>query len=68
MAAALSECGAAVRGRATIFNREKVTELLAPNWLCETALASRELGFTARIPMRSGFAETATWYKQQTWL
>lgn len=68
MAAALSECGAAVRGRATIFTREKVTELLAPNWLCETALARRELGFTARIPMRSGFAETATWYKQQTWL
>ena len=68
VAAGLSEFGAALRGRATIFNREKVAELLAPNWLCETALASRELGFTARIPMRTGFAETATWYKQQTWL
>lgn len=67
-AAIVSELGAALRGRGTIFNREKVTELLAPNWLCETALASRDLGFEAQIPIEIGFAETATWYKQQTWL
>ena len=68
MAATVSEGGAAVRGRATIFNREKVKELFAPAWLCETALAKRELGFEAQIPMATGFAETAAWYKQQTWL
>ena len=68
MAAAVSEGGAAVIGRATIFNREKVKELLAPGWLCETVLAKQELGFEAQIPLATGCAETAAWYKQQTWL
>ena len=68
LAATLSEGGAAVMGRAAIFNREKVKELLAPAWLCETALAKQELGFEAQIPMATGFAATAAWYKQQTWL
>ena len=68
MAATVSEGGAAAIGRTTIFNREKVKELLAPGWLCETALAKQELGFEAQIPIATGFAETAAWYKQQTWL
>ncbi len=68
MAATVSEGGAAVLGRATIFNREKVKELLVPGWLCETALAKQELGFEAQIPLATGFAATAAWYKQQKWL
>ena len=68
MAAMVSEGGAAALGRTTIFNREKVKELLAPGWLCETTLAKRELGFEAQISMATGLAETAAWYKQQTWL
>ena len=68
MVASVSEMTAALIGRATILNREKVKELLAPGWLCETALAKQELGFEAQIPIATGFAETAAWYKQQTWL
>lgn len=68
IAAAVSEGGAAMIGRATIFNREKVKELLAPGWLCETALAKQELGFEAKIPLSTGFAETAAWYKRKAWL
>ena len=66
--AIFSELAALIRGKTTILNREKVKELLAPNWLCETGLAKRELGFEARIPIAAGFAETAAWYKQETWL
>ena len=68
LAATASEGGAAAIGRTTIFNREKAKELLAPGWLCETALAKRELGFEAQISMATGLADTAAWYKQQTWL
>ncbi len=68
LAATVSEGGAALIGRATIFNREKVKELLAPGWLCETALAKRELGFEAQVPLATGCVETAAWYRQQTWL
>jgi nucleoside-diphosphate-sugar epimerase len=67
-AAALSEWGAGVAGRATIFNREKAEELLAPGWLCETEPAERELGFRARVPLAEGLAETAAWYRQHGWL
>lgn len=68
VAAMVSEWGAALRGRATIFNREKVQEMLAPGWLCETAGAKRDLGFEVRIPLPAGFAATAAWYREQGWL
>lgn len=68
VAAMMSEWGAALRGRATIFNREKVQEMLAPGWLCETAGAKRDLGFEVQIPLPVGFAATAAWYREQGWL
>ncbi len=67
-AAAASELGARMLGRATIFNRDKARELLAPGWLCETAAAERELGFVARIRLESGLKETAEWYRARGWL
>lgn len=67
-AAAVSELGARLVGRATIFNRDKTRELLAPGWLCETAAAERDLGFVARTPLASGLKETAEWYRSRGWL
>lgn len=68
LAAALSEGFARVTGRATIFNRDKVRELLARGWLCTTERAERELGFRATIPLDQGIAETAHWYRTEGWL
>jgi nucleoside-diphosphate-sugar epimerase len=68
IAAVISEWAAALRGQATIFNREKVKELLAPGWLCETEGAKRDLGFEVRIPLPAGFLATAAWYREQGWL
>lgn len=67
-AAMMSEWGAALRGQATIFNREKVQEMLAPGWLCEIEGAKRDLGFTGRIPLPTGLIATAAWYREQGWL
>ncbi|HEX7088985.1 MAG TPA: NAD-dependent epimerase/dehydratase family protein [Longimicrobiales bacterium] len=67
-AALASEWSAALGGRATIFNRDKARELLAPGWLCETEAARRDLGFEARIPLPQGLAETAAWYRAAGWL
>jgi nucleoside-diphosphate-sugar epimerase len=67
-AAMMSEWGAALRGQATIFNREKVQEMLAPGWLCETEGAKRDLGFAGRIPLPTGLTTTAAWYREQGWL
>ncbi len=67
-AAAISELGAAAVGRATIFNREKAREMLAPGWLCETEAAKQDLGFVERIPLLIGLTETAAWYREHGWM
>lgn len=68
VAGATSEWGAALVGRTTIFNRDKVRELLAPGWLCETETLRKDAGFTARIALPDGLEETATWYRANGWL
>ena len=67
-AAWVSEAAARAGGRATIFNRDKVRELLAPGWICTTARAEAELGFRASIPLEEGIRETAEWYRNEGWL
>ena len=67
-AAAVSEVVSRLAGRSSIFNREKVRELLAPAWLCETETARRELGFEASIALPRGLQETARWYIENRWL
>ncbi len=68
LAARCSEWGAAMMGRTTIFNRDKVQELLAPSWLCETAAARQDLCFEARMPLADGLTRTVAWYREQGWL
>lgn len=68
LAAAVSEKAARLSSRGTIFNRDKVRELLAPGWICSTGLAERELGFRTAIPLEQGIAETAAWYRAAGWL
>lgn len=68
VAAALSEWSSAAVGRATIFNRDKARELLAPGWQCETEAAIRDLAFTPRITLEQGLSETAAWYRARGWL
>jgi nucleoside-diphosphate-sugar epimerase len=68
MAAAISESVARMSGGATIFNRDKARELLAPGWLCETDTAREKLGFETRIPLARGLNETAQWYRNEGWL
>lgn len=67
-AATMSELGAGVLGRSTVFNREKARELLAPGWLCETETLSREVGFVPKITLADGLAQTAAWYRGEGWI
>lgn len=67
-AALLSEGVAMLRGRASIFNREKVVELLAPGWECDVGRAREELGFETNVALERGLAETAAWYRAWGWL
>lgn len=67
-AGAANEWLARAVGRSTIFNRDKVRELLAPGWLCETDAARTELGFEPRFRLHEGLVETARWYRAYGWL
>ncbi len=67
-AAAVSEGVARLVGQATIFNRDKARELLAPGWLCETDRAREILGFSAATPLADGLRQTARWYRDEGWL
>lgn len=67
LAAHASEKIARLGSRATIFNRDKVEELLAPGWICSTERAERELGFRTTIALEQGIAATAAWYRAEGW-
>jgi nucleoside-diphosphate-sugar epimerase len=68
LAAGASEMFARLSGRSTMFNREKVREVLAPGWLCETQSARNAFGFAAEIPLAAGVQSTAEWYRTKGWL
>lgn len=57
-----------ILNRPQIFDRDKVRELLAPGWLCETEAALDDLGFRARISLADGMRETAAWYREKGWI
>ncbi len=55
-------------GKTLPLNSDKVTELLAPAWVCNPEKARRELGFVAATPFAEGISRTVQWYQQQGWL
>jgi nucleoside-diphosphate-sugar epimerase len=67
-AARLSEAASRIAGQSSVFNREKVLELLAPAWLCETDSARQVLGFEAKVSLPEGLRRTAQWYRDNGWL
>jgi hypothetical protein len=57
-----------ISGHPQIFDSDKVRELLAPGWLCETSAARQDLAFSAEIPLADGLRTTAMWYREKRWL
>jgi hypothetical protein len=51
-----------------VVNRDKVREMLARFWLCDTSRAKRELSFEIRYPLAVGAQEAYRWYRDQGWL
>ncbi len=68
MLAAGSETWSRLTGRATIFNFNKVHELLQVNWGCSGERLQRELGFTPKYDLEQGLRLTVAWARQAGWL
>lgn len=64
----VSDVAAHLRGKSTIFSRDKVREGVHPHWVCDAALAASELGFVAPTALPEGIANTLDWYRTSGWL
>ena len=67
-AALAAEAVHRLAGRSSMFNRDKVSEIAAPAWICETERAQQAFGFQAAISLPEGLRQTADWYRQHGWL
>jgi nucleoside-diphosphate-sugar epimerase len=57
-----------VTGRPNILSRQKLPELLAPGWVCNTEEIRKDLGYIAPTPLREGVARTLEWYRREGWV
>ncbi len=51
-----------------VFDRWKAEEILIGCWACSNTRAKTDLGFTPRVTVADGFADTVRWYRTMRWL
>lgn len=56
------------RGIAPMLNREKMNELGAESWLCDTAETFKDLAFQPQYDLFSGMKKAVEWYRAQGWI
>jgi nucleoside-diphosphate-sugar epimerase len=57
-----------VRQRAGWVNSDKMAEALAGSWMCSSAKARTQLGWSPAATLAERLRETAQWYRQAGWL
>ncbi len=68
-AAALgSELYGKVTNSAVMLTRDKLNELFAPHWVCDSSDAQRALGWAPETDIEDGMRRTADWYRTSGWL
>ncbi len=54
--------------RPAVLSRQKVSELRAPGWVCDTGRLRADLGIVCATTLKDGIAETLAWYRREGWL
>jgi nucleoside-diphosphate-sugar epimerase len=54
--------------RSTLLNRDRLTDISVPGWVCSGEKLRRETGFEPRWDLAGGFAETLADYREKGWL
>jgi nucleoside-diphosphate-sugar epimerase len=62
------ELFAGMFGKISTFNRERLKEYEAANWLCDISHLKEELDFIPAYNLDSGMQATIQWYKNNKWL
>lgn len=57
-----------VTGKAQMLTLLKLPELLAPGWVCDSSLISREVDWRSATTLQAGIGITLAWYRQRGWL
>jgi len=57
-----------VFGRLPFLNSEKLTEMSASNWLCDSSAIWTDLQTSPQYSLEAGVRETNAWYREQDWL
>jgi UDP-glucose 4-epimerase len=55
-------------GDLPFLNSEKLKEISAANWSCDSQLIWKELGLRSTYSLQQAIEDTALWYKQHGWL
>ncbi|MBK5286509.1 MAG: hypothetical protein JJE25_14010 [Bacteroidia bacterium] len=63
-----SESFSLLTGISTSFNRERLKEFEAANWLCNIDSLKTDLNFIPDYSLETGLRETLSWYKKNNWL
>jgi nucleoside-diphosphate-sugar epimerase len=66
--AGATEIFSRLRRRQSIFNFDKIREILAGSWTCAADRIRSELGFTVAAPLEERLRETGDWYRHAGWL
>ncbi len=62
------EVTARLTGKPALLNLQKLAEIRAPGWVCDSGRLRRELGYECGTTLHQGISETLKWYKQEGWL
>lgn len=65
---AVTGTAARLAGQATVLNRDKAHEFLAPAWTADSTRLTADTGWKAEHDLESGVAATLEWYRQHHWL
>lgn len=63
-----SELYGRISGRAVMLTRDKLNELLASHWVCDSVEAQSALGWKPQILFEEGARITGAWYRREGWL
>ncbi|WP_185113467.1 NAD-dependent epimerase/dehydratase family protein [Chryseobacterium sp. CCH4-E10] len=56
------------RGKTSILNNDKLSELIAENWNCSIEKAKQEISFNPQYNLDKGMKNTIEWYKINKWI
>lgn len=51
-----------------LLNKDKLHEILAPSWACDTSDLARDFKFAAQYDLHRGLEETISWYQREAWI